>query len=65
MGLEAKKQTRENERDITWNMTWKPSLLKGDLNYPGGPQSSTGKLVWGGIPEEPINPKHYALSPLA
>ena len=42
-----------------------PRQTSTDLNNPGGPQSSTGKIVWGGIPEEPINPRHYALSPLA
>ena len=34
----------------------------------GGPPIEYGKTCLGfggGIPEEPINPKHYALSPLA
>ena len=42
-----------------------PLQTSTDLNNPGGPQSSMGKLVWWGIPEEAINPKHYALSPRA
>ena len=42
-----------------------PPPTSTDLNNLGGPRSSTGKLVWAGIPGEPINLKHHALSPLA